>query len=87
MHVETNILFTVYEGAPFRRWWCLRSQPTPKGAPSYDAITTIVEQNPLLWPPTVKFSIVVRRPHLERVDSLSLKRNRGIQHVWPDYSN
>src|SRR2546428_12402977 len=40
MHVEPNILFTVHEGAPFRRWWCLRSQPTPKGAPFYNAISS-----------------------------------------------
>src|SRR5207244_7524595 len=41
MHVEPNILFTVHEGAPFRRWCCLRSQPTPKGAPFYNAISTV----------------------------------------------
>src|SRR5947209_3324373 len=43
MHVEPNILFTVHEGAPFRRWCCLRSQPTPKGAPFYNAISTVMD--------------------------------------------
>ena len=41
-NVEPNILFPVHEGAPFRRWWCLRSQPTPKGAPFYNAITSTI---------------------------------------------
>jgi hypothetical protein len=41
MNVEPNILFTVHEGAPFRRWWCEQSQPTPRGAPFYNAITSL----------------------------------------------
>src|SRR5437016_1419060 len=42
MHVEPNILSTVHQGAPFVGGVCLRSQPTPKGAPFYNAISEIM---------------------------------------------
>ena len=31
---------SITQGAPFRRWRCQRSQPTPKEAPSYNAFAT-----------------------------------------------
>jgi hypothetical protein len=40
MNVQPNILFVVHEGAPFCRSGCRPSQPTPKGAPFYNAVTS-----------------------------------------------
>jgi len=40
MNVQPNILFAVHWGCSFCRWSCERWQPTPKGAPFYNAITS-----------------------------------------------
>jgi len=49
MNVEPNILFIVHEGAPFCRCWSEQSQPTPKGAPSYNAFTSTTNPDFSPW--------------------------------------
>src|ERR1700733_5656955 len=64
MNVEPNILFTVHKGAPFRRWWCEQSQPTPRGRP-------FIMRLRQLSLPVGAASVKLRSLPVERVNFLS----------------